>query len=111
MKRWLLVIVSLFAALGVTTGAMAHIAELGFGTSAVASVGGDAGFSKKSDEGKSDPAKASAKLHGCHGHHIAIPLASAPEPEAMVAVKAVPARNGTSLAPPTHSDTFRPPIA
>lgn len=111
MKGWLHIIVSLFLALGVATGPMAHAAELGFGTSAVASVDCCAGFSKKSNDKQSDPAKASVKFHGCHGHHIGVPLDSAPEPEPVVAVKAVPARSGTSLSPPTHSDTFRPPIA
>lgn len=81
------------------------------GPGACASVDACGSASKKSDDGQSDPSKVLVKFHGCHGHHIAIPVASAPEPEAMAVVKAAPARNSTSLAPPTHSDTFRPPIA
>jgi len=111
MKRWLSIILSLFLALGVTAGAMAHTAELGVGTGAVASIGGCEGFAKKSDDGQSDPSKASVNFHGCHGHHIGIPVGAAPDSAPVVSVKAVPARSGTSLSPPTHSDTFRPPIA
>jgi hypothetical protein len=111
MNRWLSIILSLFLALGVTAGAMAHATELGVGASAVASIGGCEGFTKKSDDGQTDPSKASVNFHGCHGHHIGIPVGAAPEPDLVVSVNAVPARNGTSLSPPTRSDTFRPPIA
>jgi len=111
MNRWLSIILSLFLALGVTAGAMAHATELGVGASAVASIGGCEGFTKKSDDGQTDPSKASVNFHGCHGHHIGIPVGAKPEPAPVVSVKAVPTRNGTSLSPPTHSDTFRPPIA
>mgnify|MGYP001101507797 CR=1 FL=1 len=111
MKGWLSIILGLFLALGVTAGTMAHATELGVGTSAVASIGGCENFSKKNDDGPSDPSKASANFHGCHCHHVGIPVGAKPEPVPVVSVKAVPTRNGTSLSPPTRSDTFRPPIA
>jgi hypothetical protein len=111
MKRWLSIILSLFLALGLTAGAMAHATEQGVGTSAVASMDGCEGFSKKSDDGQSDPSKASVKFHGCHCHHVGIPVGAKPEPAPVVSLKAVPTRNGTGLSAPTRSDTFRPPIA
>src|SRR3546814_20781429 len=83
---------------------MAHAAELSFGTCTVASVDSFPGFSKKSNDKQSDPAKASVNFHGCHGHHIGIPVGASPTPELVIAVKAVPARNGASLAPPAQSN-------
>src|SRR3546814_11182571 len=97
MNRWLHIIVSLFLALGVATMPMAHAAELSFGTGTVASVDSFPGFSKKSNDKQSDPAKASVNLHGCHGHHIGIPVDASPTPELVIAVKAVTARNGDSI--------------
>src|SRR3546814_16814199 len=97
MKGWLSIILGLFLALGVTAGTMAHATELGVGTSAVASIGGCENFSKKNDDGPSDPSKASANFHGCHCHHVGIPVGAKPEPVPVVSVKAVPTRNGKSL--------------
>jgi len=111
MKGWLSIILSLFLAFGVTVGAMAHAAEPGLGTSALASMSACGSYSNKSDDSQSDPSKVSMKFHGCHGHHVGIPVAAAPEPERVPPVRIVPARNRTSLSPPTRSDTFRPPIA
>ncbi|ABF54282.1 hypothetical protein [Sphingopyxis alaskensis] len=111
MKGWLSIVLSLFLAFGVTAGAMAHAAEPGVGKSEIASIDACGGFSKKSDDSQSDPSKMSVKFHGCHGHHIGIPVASAPEIERIAPVRFVPLRNRAGLAPPTHSDTFRPPIA
>src|SRR3546814_2656296 len=68
-------------------------------------------YSKKSDKSQSDPSKMSVKFHGCHGHHVGIPVASAPEIERIAPVRVVLLRNRAGLAPPTRSDTFRPPIA
>src|SRR3546814_12205008 len=111
MKGWLCISFGRVRALGLTAGTMAQATELGVGTSAVASIGGCENFSKKNDDGPSDPSKASANFHGCHCHHVGIPFGAKPEPVPVVSVKAVPTRNGTSLSPPTRSDTFRPPIA
>src|SRR3546814_909803 len=108
MKGWLSIIVGIFLAFGVTAGAMAHATEVGFRNSTVASVDGCESASKKSDDGKSDPSKTSIKFHGCHGHHVGIPVGAAPEPEAVFTDKAVPARIVPGLSPSTHSDTFRP---
>src|SRR3546814_8483071 len=71
----------------------------------------DLSYSKKSDKSQSDPSKMSVKFHGCHGHHVGIPVASAPEIERIAPVRVVLLRNRAGLAPPTRSDTFRPPIA
>src|SRR3546814_11059386 len=111
MNRWLHIIVSLFLALGVATMPMAHAAELSFGTGTVASVDSFPGFSKKSNAKQSDPAKASVNFHGCHGHHIGIPVGASPTPELVIALKAVLARNGAILAPPSQYNTSRHPIA
>lgn len=111
MKGWLSIVLSFFLAFGVTAGAMAHAAEPGFGTSAVASMGVCGSYSKKTDDGQSSPSKMSMKFHGCHGHHVGIPVTSAPESEHITVVRIAPARNRANLAPPAHSDTFRPPIA
>src|SRR3546814_18163028 len=73
---------------------MAHATELGVGTSAVASIGGCENFSKKNDDGPSDPSKASANFHGCHCHHVGIPVGAKPATVPVVLVKAVPTRNG-----------------
>src|SRR3546814_19948392 len=67
--------------------------------------------SKKSDKSQSDPSKMSVKFHGCHGHHVGIPVASAPEIERIAPVRVVLLRTRAGLAPPTRSDTFRPPLA
>src|SRR3546814_18499612 len=53
----------------------------------------------------------SVKFHGCHGHHVGLPVASAPEIERIAPVRVVLLRNRAGLAPPTRSATFRPPIA
>ncbi|ETI62702.1 hypothetical protein C100_16570 [Sphingobium sp. C100] len=111
MKGWLSIIVGIFLAFGVTAGAMAHATEVRFRTSAVVSVDSCESASKKSDNGQSDPSKASIKFHGCHGHHIGIPVGAAPQPEAVRTDIATPARITPGISPPTHSDTFRPPIA
>src|SRR3546814_16006210 len=104
MNRWLHIIVSLFLALGVATMPMAHAAELSFGTGTVASVDSFPGFSKKSNDKQSDPAKASVNFHGCHGHHIGSPVGASPTPELVIAVKAVPARKGASLSTPNSEE-------
>src|SRR3546814_16883112 len=82
-----------------------HATELGVGTSAVASIGGCENFSKKNDDGPSDPSKASANFPGCHCHHVGIPVGAKPEPVPVVSVKAVPTRNGPSPSPPKRSRT------
>src|SRR3546814_8708304 len=107
MNRWLHIIVSLFLALGVATMPMAHAAELSFGTGTVASVDSFPGFSKKSNDKQSDPAKASVNFHGCHGHHIGIPVGASPTPELVIAVKAVPARNGARLRSEEHTSELQ----
>src|SRR3546814_17821305 len=111
MKGWLSIVLSLLLAFGVTAGAMAHAAEPGTGTSVLASMDACGSYSKKSDKSQSDPSKMSVKFHGCHGHHVGIPVASAPEIERIAPVRVVLLRNRAGLAPPTSSDTFRPPIA
>lgn len=111
MKEWLSIIVGIFLAFGVTAGAMAHATEAGFRTRTVVAVDGCESASEKSDDGKSDPSKASIKFHGCHGHHVGISVGAAPEPEAVFTDIAAPARIIRGLSPPVHSDTFRPPNA
>src|SRR3546814_12741320 len=111
MNRWLHIIVSLFLALGVATMPMAHAAELSFGTGTVASVDSFPGFSKKSNDKQSDPAKASVTFHGCHVHHIGIPVGASQTPELVIAVKAVTARNGADTAPQVQTNTFSPTLA
>src|SRR3546814_7174449 len=88
-----------------------HDAEPGSHTRVLASMDACGSYSKKSDKRQSDPSKISVKFHGCHGHHVGIPVASAPEIERIAPVRVVLLRNRAGLAPPTRSDTFRTPIA
>src|SRR3546814_7224079 len=81
MKGCLSIVLSLWLAFGVTAGAMAHAAEPGSGTRVLASMDACGSYSKKSDKSQSDPSKMSVEFHGCHGHHVGIPVASAPEIE------------------------------
>src|SRR3546814_20846292 len=106
MKGWLSIILGLFLALGVTAGTMAHATELGVGTSAVASIGGCENFSKKNDDGPSDPSKASANFHGCPCPHFGIPAGAKPAPVPVVSVQAVAPRKGPT-PPPHHTQTPR----
>src|SRR3546814_13594004 len=89
MKGWLSIVLSLLLAFGVTAGAMAHAAEPGSGTRVLASMDACGSYSKQSDKSRSDPSKLSVKFHGCHGPHVGIPVASAPEIE-----RIAPARVG-----------------
>src|SRR3546814_16728922 len=73
--KWLLsFIVGIVLAFGVTAGAVSHAAEVGVRNRTVASVDGCESAAKKSDDVKSDPSKTSIKFHGCHGHHVGIPV-------------------------------------
>src|SRR3546814_19555324 len=86
-----------------------HATELGVGTSAVASIGGCENFSKKNDDGPSDPSKASANFHGCNCHHVGIPVGAKPEPVPVVSVKAGATRNGHNHPLTTPSAPLHPP--
>lgn len=118
MKGLLYLVVSLFLVLGVVTGSTAHAAEIGIGRSAIASVDGCPGLSKQSDDaskqGKgfpSDDSKSLVKFHGCHGHHVGMPVDPTPGKTVLVKVEVLPAGPTTGVAPPAFFGTFRPPIA
>lgn len=110
MKGLVAIILGLLLSLGLFAGATANAAEIGAGACIIASAEG-CSFVSKSDDSKAPQSKGSFTCHGCHGHHIVIPLGSEPEVVPIVAARIESPRSSTSLSPPTHSDTFRPPIA
>src|SRR3546814_17952720 len=90
---------------------MAHAAEPGSGTRVLPSMDACVSYSNEGDKSQSDPSKMSVKFHGCHGHHVGIPVESAPGIELIAPVRVVLLRNRAGLAHHTRSATFRPPIA
>ncbi len=114
MKSLLQLLASLFLVLGVVTGSMAHAAEIG----AEKSTASCARFFKDTkdtvEQGKdssSDSGKLLVKCYGCHCHHVAVPVEAGSGEVLAAKLEILPAGPGSSIAPPTLFDVYRPPMA